>query len=69
MPNPFYAKTTFMLAPQRHGSNKSQALLSTHHDSMFGPFPPVLRHRFVPLQAVLGCSCIIRVAAPGEPGP
>lgn len=63
MPNPFYAKTTFMLAPQRHGSNKSQALLSTHHDSMFGPFPPVLRHRFVPLQAVLGDGLIEAMVA------
>jgi hypothetical protein len=63
MPNSFDAKTTFMLAPQRHGSNKSQALLSTHHDSMFGPFPPVLRHRFLPLQTVLGDGLIEAMVA------
>ena len=54
MITPFNAKTTYMLAPQRHGSNKTQALLTTHHESMFGPFPPVLRSLFGPLQEVLG---------------
>ncbi len=50
----FNAKTIFMLAPQRHGSNKTQALLATHNPSMFGPFPPVLRQPFIPLEAPLG---------------
>jgi hypothetical protein len=54
MSKQFSAKTIFMLAPQRHGSNKTQALLATHNPSMFGPFPPVLRQPFIPLEEPLG---------------
>lgn len=50
----FGAKTIFMLAPQRHGSNKTQSLLATRHPSLFGPFPPVLRQKFLPLEGPLG---------------
>ncbi len=50
----FNAKTIFMLAPQRHGSNKTQNLLATRHPSLFGPFPPVLRQKFLPLEGPLG---------------
>ncbi len=50
----FNASTVFMLAPQRHGSNKTQSLLAARHPSLFGPFPPVLRQKFLPLEGALG---------------
>ncbi|MDG2144543.1 MAG: sulfotransferase [Planctomycetota bacterium] len=43
-----------MLAPQRHGSNKTQALLAARNPGMFGPFPPVLRSHFKELEGPLG---------------
>ena len=50
----FIANTVFMLAPQRHGSNKTQSLLAANHSALFGPFPPVLGHWFQPLEGPLG---------------
>ncbi|MDB4670537.1 sulfotransferase [Pirellulaceae bacterium] len=46
----FNADTVFMLAPQRHGSNKSQSLLSGNHPSLFGPYPPILRKDFIEIE-------------------
>jgi hypothetical protein len=59
----FDAQTVFMLAPQRHGSNKTQALLGSHHRSMFGPFPPVLRQRFLALEPLLGDTLLDAMVA------
>ena len=50
----FNAYTIFMLAPQRHGSNKSQSLLSANHPDLYGPYPPVARQQFIDLETVLG---------------
>lgn len=42
-----------MLAPQRHGSNKTQSMLASNHPDLFGPYPPVPRQAFMKLQNTL----------------
>ncbi|MDG1875706.1 MAG: sulfotransferase [Mariniblastus sp.] len=46
--------TVFMLAPQRHGSNKTQSLLSANNPHLFGPYPPIPRQAFMKLESKLG---------------
>lgn len=43
-----------MLAPQRHGSNKTQSLLSANNHHLFGPYPPIPRQAFMSLEPELG---------------
>lgn len=51
----FYpTSTVFMLAPQRHGSNKTQAMLSAQHPELHGPYPPLPRQAFMKLADSLG---------------
>ena len=54
MPYNFSAHTVFMLAPQRHGSNKIQSLLSAKHPNLYGPYPPLPRSKWVALESQLG---------------
>lgn len=54
MPDTFSAHTVFMLAPQRHGSNKSQSLLSANHPDLYGPYPPLARPKCIALEPQLG---------------
>lgn len=46
----YHASTIFMLAPQRHGSNKTQSLLAAKNPALFGPYPPVPRRSFMALE-------------------
>ena len=46
--------TVFMLAPQRHGSNKTQSMLSAQHPELHGPYPPLPRQAFMKLAESLG---------------
>jgi hypothetical protein len=48
------AHTVFMLAPQRHGSNKSQSLLAANHPDLYGPYPPIARQKFAAIEQALG---------------
>jgi hypothetical protein len=50
----YRASTVFMLAPQRHGSNKTQSLLSTNNPDLHGPYPPVPRREFMALEGLVG---------------
>lgn len=50
----YRSSTVFMLAPQRHGSNKTQSLLSTNNPALHGPYPPVPRREFMALQGLAG---------------
>ena len=50
----YNASTVFMLAPQRHGSNKTQSMLSSRNPALFGPYPPIPRRAFVQLESALG---------------
>jgi len=65
----FSANIVFMLAPQRHGSNKTQSLLTTHNPSLFGPFPPVLGHWFLPLAEPLGDGLVEAMVATANLSP
>ena len=65
----FNAGTAFMLAPQRHGSNKTQSLLTTDNPSLFGPFPPVLGHWFLPLAEALGDGLVEAMVATANLSP
>ncbi|MDG2130740.1 MAG: sulfotransferase [Fuerstiella sp.] len=57
----FNADTVFMLAPQRHGSNKSQSLLSGNHPDLFGPYPPIPRTAFVELENKLADNLLSEI--------
>jgi hypothetical protein len=48
------AQTVFMLAPQRHGSNKIQSLLAANHPDLYGPYPPLPRQKFAAIEQALG---------------
>jgi len=50
----YSTSTVFMLAPQRHGSNKTQSLLAAHHPALHGPYPPLIRQTFMKLSESLG---------------
>jgi len=65
----FNANTIFMLAPQRHGSNKTQSLLAANHPSLLGPFPPVLGHWFQPLEGPLGDGLVEAMVASANLSP
>ena len=58
MPDTFSAHTVFMLAPQRHGSNKSQSLLSANHPDLYGPYPPLPRPQCMALEPQLGSQLL-----------
>jgi len=50
----YNASTVFMLAPQRHGSNKTQSMLASNNPALFGPYPPIPRRAFKSLETRLG---------------
>jgi len=50
----YSTSTVFMLAPQRHGSNKTQSMLSANNPALFGPYPPLPRQAFIKMEAMLG---------------
>jgi hypothetical protein len=50
----YSTSTVFMLAPQRHGSNKMQSMLAAHHPQLHGPYPPLPRQAFLRIEASLG---------------
>ena len=52
--NTYSTSTVFMLAPQRHGSNKTQSMLSAQHPALHGPYPPLPRQAFIKLASELG---------------
>jgi len=56
--NTYPTSTVFMLAPQRHGSNKTQSMLSANNPHLFGPYPPVIRQKFQQLESHLGSNLL-----------
>ena len=50
----YKAQTVFLLAPQRHGSNKTQSLLAANHPDLYGPYPPLARQKFAAIEKALG---------------